>query len=51
MASSGEDMLLQRIPVVNPPTGDQLARARLVVCDQAKDATEAGELLAMLGLL
>jgi hypothetical protein len=51
MASSGEDMLLQQIPIAHPPTADQIARARLVVCDQATDATEAGEFLAMLGLL
>jgi hypothetical protein len=47
----GEDMLLQKIPVPYPPTEDQIAQARLVVCANCFDSIEAETMLAMLGLL
>lgn len=48
---SGEDMLLQKIPMPPPMTDEQKNAARRVVCGNAVDSCEAETMLAMLGLL
>lgn len=49
--SSGEDMLLQKIPMPAPLSDADRESARRVVCANAVDACEAETLLSMLGLL
>lgn len=46
-----DDLLRQMIPPPQKLTDEQIGAARLVVCSHADDASEAGTLLSMLGLL
>lgn len=51
MAAPSRDAVYAKIPMSEPPTDEQIAKCRKVVCANATDSAEAEEFMKMLGLL